>query len=539
MLQTSSRVFCGLLALSCSGSTLRPDVKPEDTRPESAAVGTPAQAPLLLQAGEVAELRVGADGAAALRLATPIGNEQFVLIVGSNRFGSGRAKSFDYSLRRGEGESAGPSELVTGCSLPGAVGQAALSSSAASSSAAAGVSSSAASPSASSPVGPPPREGSSRTLFVPTSEGATQIAVRAVSVGPHAVVWADTTHPTTLDRDFAVQFREDFERVILPRARQVFGAEPDLDGNGSIQLVFSPLTHERSVAFFTGCDLYEIEGCLATNHGEYLYLTPPDAIDPPYNTPNAIKEILTHEVSHLIHFNRKVLRGGLSSWPDSIYMIEGVGALAQDVTGFQAGNLYVTQAGLQGIEQFSLADVLWEGRRHDAARDGVLRGVSYLFLRYLYDRGGGDGVAGLSVEDRGGPAFVRGLIDSPRSMATALGEITRRTSADIAMDFFTALAMSNREQDSGVAPLNPCFAYLPTVKDPITGKQRGADLFATFHGVQMSGPDVAPAPAPDGKVRAGGVQYLALDASSAARELSFTLWADPESTPRVRIGRWK
>jgi hypothetical protein len=50
---------------------------------------------------------------------------------------------------------------------------------------------------------------------------------------------------------------------------------------------------------------------------------------------------------------------------------------------------------------------------------------------------------------------------------------------------------------------------------------------------------VALAGDPDGKLRAGGVQYLALDASSAARELSFTLWADPESVPRVRIGRWK
>jgi hypothetical protein len=535
MLQTSSRVLCGLLALSCSGSTLRSDVKPEITRPESAAVGTPVQAPLPLKAGEVAELPVGADGAAALRLATPIGNERFVLIVGSNRFGSGRAKSFDYSLRRGEGESVGPSELLTGCALPGVDRAAAPSSEAPSPQ-----------PSASEAPAPEPLltgaapgEGSSRNLFVPTSDGATRIAVRAVSVGPHAVVWADTTHPTTLDRDFAVQFREDFERVILPRARQVFGTEPDLDGNGRIQLVFSPLTHDRSVAFFTGCDLAEFEGCPASNHGEYLYLTPPDFIDPPYNTPNAIKEILTHEVSHLLHFNRKVLRGGLSSWPDSIYMIEGVGALAQDVTGFQAGNLYVTQAGLQGIQQFSLADVLFEGRRHDAARDGVLRGVSYLFLRYLYDRGGGDGVAGLAIEDRGGPNFVRGLIDSPQSMAAALGESTRRTNADIAMDFFTALAMSNREQDSGVAPLNPCFAYLPTVKDPITGKQRGADLFATFHGMQMSGPEVALAADPDGKLRAGGVQYLALDASSEARELAFTLWADPESTPRVRIGRWR
>ena len=33
--------------------------------------------------------------------------------------------------------------------------------------------------------------------------------------------------------------------------------------------------------------------------------------------------------------------------------------------------------------------------------------------------------------------------------------------------------MSNRDEAEGVAPLNPCFSYLPTVIDPVTMKQRG------------------------------------------------------------------
>jgi hypothetical protein len=514
---------CGLLCLCCTTSALKRGVHADSDAPEPvAAAVAPAPEPLLgLAPGEVADLALDRDGAAAQRLATPTGQEQFVLILGSTRF-EPRAEPFEYSLRFGQGVSAGPPHLIQSCALPGEAGPLAPP------------------PEDPAPQGPAPREGSTRVLELPTPEGASRVTVRAVSVGAHAVVWVDTTHPTSLDRSFAEQFREDFERVIMPRARQVFGTEPDLDGDGRIQLVFSPLTHQRSVAFFTGCDLVpDMQGCAASNHGEYLYLTPPEAIAAPYNTPNAIKEILTHELSHLLHFNRKVLRNHLGEWPDSVYMIEGVGALAQDVTGYQAGNLHVTLAGLAGLGEFSLTDVLSDEQRQDASRDGLLRGASYLFARYLYDRAGGDSVDGIAIQDRGGPAFLHALIDAPASMAAMLRQITRHSNADIAMDFFTALAMSNRELSAGAAARNPCFAYLPTLQDPVTGKQRGANLFAEFHGMHMAGPHVVDAHSADGMLRPGGVEYLKLDATPGQPELAFALQAQPESLPRLRVGRWR
>ena len=60
------------------------------------------------------------------------------------------------------------------------------------------------------------------------------------------------------------KFRSDFEDIIMPRARQVFGTEPDVDANGRIALVFSRLTREQGVAFFNACDLAgSFEGCQA------------------------------------------------------------------------------------------------------------------------------------------------------------------------------------------------------------------------------------------------------------------------------------
>jgi len=492
----------------------------------SAAPNT-LRSPLTLAPGQVVELAVSADGRAAVRLATPRGSERFVVILASTRLdASSPPTPYTVSLKAEllTASPLSPTHSVDGCSLSNErFATTAL-------------------PTDPPPTGSPPREGAIRTLRVPTRAATETIEARALSVGEHAVIWADTTHPTTLDQAFVLQFRDDFERVILPRARQVFGTEPDLDHDGRIQLVFTSLTRESGVAFFSACDLAEqLEGCAGSNHGEYLYLTPPDAIAPPYNTPNAIKEILAHEVAHLLHFQRKVLRNQLASWQDGVYLSEGIGALAQDVTGYQAGNLYVTRAALDGIDQFSLSDVLHTprdvDRKRQGSKQGILRGGGYLFVRYLYDRAGGDRANAVELENAGGPTLLRALIDAPVWVDQALPRVASADLPSLALDFYTALVLSNREQAGGVAATNACFRYLPTSLDPITQKQRGADLFARFHGSQMQGPQLGDARAPDGALLPGGVEYLTLDASTAATDLPLTIQLDPASAPRVRIAR--
>lgn len=453
-----------------------------------------------------------------MRLATPGGTERFVVILASSSLSEGSEPSH-YTLSLGNAPSPTASEIVTGCSLsPERFATTAL-------------------PTDAPPTGTAPREGEARTLHISTRASTQSIEARALSVGEHATIWADTTHPTSLDSAFVQQFRDDFERVILPRARQVFGTEPDLDHDGRIQLVFTRLTRESGVAFFSSCDLAELDGCQASNHGEYLYLTPPDAIQPPYNTPNAIKEILAHEVAHLLHFQRKVLRNHLRAWQDGVYLSEGIGALAQDVTGYQAGNLYVTRAALDAIDDFSLADVLHGNgpESGERSREGVLRGGGYLFVRYLYDRAGGDRAAGLELENTGGPTLLRALLDSPLWVDQALPRVASADLASLELDFYTALALSNREETGTAAAANPCFQYLPTSVDPVTQKQRGANLFARFHGSQMQGPRFGDARAADGTLLLGGVEYLTLEASTP--ETTFSVQVDPASIPRLRIAR--
>jgi len=501
-----------LAVVGCGGSS-------NDSPPAATDTGVPetsAPSALLLQAGEAAELPV-TDGVARVRLAAEKGDERFIVVFGSTHFD--RTVSAPYTISTDPIEGETPATILRDCSIkPDAW-------------------SGAPAPTDTPPSGTAPAVGTTRKLNM----GSAVIDAKVIATSARAVVWADVTpeHPANLDATFVDAFLQDFDNLILPRERVVFGMESDLDGDGRIGLVFTPLTYDTAVAYFSGCDLKEVTGCGAGNNGEFLYLTPPDVIPPPYNTAAAIKEILAHELGHLIHFNRKVLRNSLPDQPDSAYMAEGLGALAQDTIGFQAGNLYVTMAGLQDIDQFSLTETLKDRARYDSKRDGPMRGGSYLFARFLYDRAGGD-LANTdgTITNKGGPAFVHALLDSKDSVTASISTLGGAKIEDVAMDFYTALAMSNREVAGGVAAQNACFRYLPVATDPITMRPRGADLFATFHSSKMTGPKLQPITNPSGTIRFGGVEFFTFDAKGAG-ELAVTVSVDPQVLPRVRVARVK
>ena len=295
-----------MVALGCGGP---PPAIDSGVLPETdAGAGVDAGPPVFtLAPGEVAELTVSADGIASAHLSTPTGTEKFIVVLASTKFDT-LGQSSGYSLNQGVALGTGEGALVTGCSLSTSPW------------------STRPPPAETAPTGTAADAGTTRTLIMQTAAGTETITVQAIATSASAVVWADTTpaHPAQLDAGFVDQFLADFEQTILPRERALFGVESDLDHDGHIGLVFTPLTYQTAVAFFTQCDLQPQAGCPAGNGGEYLYLTPPNTIAPPYNTPNAIKEIISHETSHLVHYNRKVLRNSLTAWTDSSLAMAGL-----------------------------------------------------------------------------------------------------------------------------------------------------------------------------------------------------------------------
>lgn len=506
-------VLAAATALTACSSDKKTPAAPTTAVPDAGTTITTG--PIALAAGEVAEIEV-VEGRAQARFTTS-DPQSLLLIVGSTKLESS-AGTLTYSTTlEAEGDDTGIKKLDACALSPWSEAKASAET---------------------APSGTAPAVGTTKKMSFSSGITSETIDVRAAAVGERAIVWVDETpaHPATLEKAFVDEFLADFESTILPRLRTLFGMESDLDGDGRISLVFSPLTKNQAVAFFTGCDLAKLKGCGAGNSGEYLYLTPPANIDPPYNTPAAIKETLAHELGHLLHFNRKVLRNKLTSWPDGSYMIEGFGGFTQDVSGYQAGNFYVAQAGLEKIDDFSLADVYGNRQDYDSKRDGVLRGGGYWFVRYLYDRGGGDDVASSgALVDNGGPSLLRAWLDAPSSISEGIA--ARAKPEDVAMDFYTALALSNESKSGAVDPKNACFSFLPAKLDPLTNRQRGGDPRAEFHGQKLTGPKTKALASADGKLRAGGVEYLTF--ASGAGETTVRVNVDGAAGARVRVARTK
>ncbi|PJB37858.1 MAG: hypothetical protein CO108_20230 [Deltaproteobacteria bacterium CG_4_9_14_3_um_filter_63_12] len=474
---------------------------------------------LALEVGEVVTLAVESD-VAQTRLLAELGYEEFVVILVSGLV-SDNTSAFPYDLALDDSAELRKVFPVDGCTVDEDIW----------------------------PQIPPVTElpnpavpiavGATRSFWFSSGPGSQQLNARAIAVGDTAVVWLDVA--SNMDSLFAKDFLSAFENIVLPRSRTVFGQESDVDGDGRIHLFFTPRTYNVAVAFFSGCDLLEDPYCPQSNNAEMLYLTPPDSIPPPYNTTTAITEILTHELQHLIHFNRKVLRNpSTDPWNDNMYLQEGFGGLAQDVVGYQAGNLYVTKAGFDSIDDFSIADVIKDGGAYDSSRDGALRGGAYLFARWLYDRAGGDAaLVDGELLDRGGISFIHALFDGPKTMGKELSDQTNQTNEAITADFFTALALTNRNEIGGSRPLNPCFAYLDTIIDPVTARQRGASAYANFHGQAMTGPAMQTLDTQDGSLRAGGVEYFSLVADGSSKELGLRVDIPSAARPWIRIARIK
>ena len=169
----------------------------------------------------------------------------------------------------------------------------------------------------------------------------------------------------------------------------------------------------------------------------------------------------------------------------------------------------------------------------------MLRGGSYLFVRWLYDRGGGD-VANAGRRDRpghGGPALVRAVLDGKDRSPGTLPASPSTQLADLAADFYTTLALSNARRSRRHRAGEPLLRVPADRHRPGHHAAAGADVYATFHGMMMHGPKVQPVASADGKLRAGGVDYVAIDAKAGQPEIAFTLQVDPKAKARVRVGR--
>lgn len=181
-------------------------------------------------------------------------------------------------------------------------------------------------------------------------------------VGDHHLLLTDPREPAD---GFAQEDWEaigsEFDRLAFPTDTSYFGAPADLDGNGRIILLFTPevnaLTPRGSGifigGFFLALDLADAGGgagvafpeagtCPASNEAEILYMAVPDPegrFGEPLTAPQArrlIRELLPHELQHLINAERRVLVDGAGfDALEETWLDEGLSHIAEEVSGLE------------------------------------------------------------------------------------------------------------------------------------------------------------------------------------------------------------
>ena len=396
-------------------------------------------------------------------------------------------------------------------------------------------------------AGTPPKKGDTRTFKIRDGSTVKTITAKCVHVDTKAAFWLDdtTTPKASIDAQSLTDLADGFGKTILPREQLYFGKESDINSDGLVGVLLSPLVSKSAMAYVSPCDLLDpkvVTYCGHSNEMELIYLSPPSSLSPPYNTAKALLETIAHEFQHAIYFHRKFVMNNITTTNENPYITEGLSALAQDLSGYQAGNLYVQMMTLQKHDVLAVPNLLSSkiSSYVPQPNDGYMRGGEYFLMRYLFDQAGGESLdsKGMPV-DKGGLKWLHAFIDSKDTGETNATKTSGLTLDTLAGDFWTAMALSNR--GTGGAAINPDkrYNFLPTTSDPFTARQRGCNLHAAFHGTQLTGPKLTALKSADGMLRPGGAEFLNVDAPGAGGSLTFSVTVPAAAKARVRLIRIK
>jgi len=254
------------------------------------------------------------------------------------------------------------------------------------------------------------------------------------------------------------RFGDLLDRTLHPLDVEVFGAESDVDGNGRIIVLLTPIVNALTTAaqcsadgfvrgFFNGTDL----GTRSqnSNRAEILYALVPDPAGTrscPHFATDVVRQLpstFLHEFQHMISYNQHVLvrRGS----DETTWLNEGLSHMAEEMGGrlyekrFPAptGRGLPTQLLPDSAIAFYRGDIdnallyLGAPNTHSVSAFEALgsleeRGASWLFLRWLMVQKG-DGI-------------LARLVQSPRTGRRNVEEVAGETFPALFGDFVIALA---------------------------------------------------------------------------------------------------
>jgi hypothetical protein len=256
----------------------------------------------------------------------------------------------------------------------------------------------------------------------PTYRGA-----RVVAIGTHSIVLADTSNPAGgfTDADYQ-RYATRFDTLVYPLDVDAFGAPSDIDQNGRVALIFTSAVNELTPAnatsfvggftfardLFPLSDTDRLQGCPASNVGEYFYLIAPDPAGQINGNDRSTgfvdtmtTAIIAHEFQHLINSSRRIYINNANDFEET-WLDEGLSHIAEELLFYREAGLgprnNINTTAIRATEQrrsaFNL-DMAGNAGRYRSylqkpsssspyAHDDSLptRGGAWSLLRYLADQ---------------------------------------------------------------------------------------------------------------------------------------------------------
>lgn len=305
----------------------------------------------------------------------------------------------------------------------------------------------------------PPPLGTIRSFTAVSSLDGTRFApvtARLRFAGNRVLVYDDTA-AVGLSQGQLLALARQMDGDLYNTAVSAFGAESDVDGNGRVIVLFTPVVNALVAAqdcvqrgfvtgFFHPPDLIERNG--RGNRGEVFYAYVPDSAGR-YSCAHTETEVVRtlqgtwlHELQHLISFNQHVLaRGGEAEEP---WLNEGLSQIAEELGSVLYERRYPAPLG-RGTSAQLFPDsaapfiapqmlnayvYLYSTTQHsvttfDGAGSLEDRGAAWLFLRWL--------------GDQKGDAIFRRLVESSRRGVANVEDVSGERFRALFGDFSLAL----------------------------------------------------------------------------------------------------
>ena len=300
--------------------------------------------------------------------------------------------------------------------------------------------------------------------------------------GDHTLLYVDAETPQSCLSDAeAALLGATFDVNIHPTDRSAFGSESDINGDGKVAILMTPVVNRMTpegeatgpngyiAGFFLASDLLPgLVDSRVTNAREIFYSMVPDPDSPPEfgnvfpkeKTLGVIRSVLAHEFLHMILFNYRVLiygEGYSGDYMEDLWVNEGLAHIAEDLNGFDASN--IGRANLFLVNPGD-ATLIYGGDELEE------RGASFLFLRH--------------VGDRYGEIVFRNLVQSKKAGVANVEAATGAYFNELFADWAAACYLDDRGitsdprfnysslnlQDDGV---DPHFAPLLTIPGNTSG----------------------------------------------------------------------